>query len=187
MGPKTPYNSLGLNLAAVPPFQQKNNSTLYALDASTGKPVWSHFFAFNIRGTVTISGGLVFVSTPDGILNGLDEKTGQTVYTKFLGNQLIIQPSIGSDANGEITMIQTFGGPQFGGTTSSIVALSLAAPASAATQTATTTAIQTSTVISTVSAPSGIDPTTFYSLAAVTVIFVIATGILAVRRRKPVS
>lgn len=187
VGPKTQYNSLGLNLGAVPPFQQKNNSTLYALDASTGKPVWSHFFPFNIRGTVTISGGLVFVSTPDGILNGLDEKTGQTVYTKFLGNQLIIQPSIGSDANGEITMVQTFGGPQFGGATSSIVALSLAAPAAAATQTATTTAIQTSTVISTVSAPSGIDPTTFYSLAAVTVVFVIATGILAVRRRKPVS
>src|SRR5207247_5816277 len=123
VAPKTQYNSLGLNRAAVPPFQQKNKSTLYALDASTGKPVWSHFFAFNIRGTVTISGGLVFVSTPDEILNGLDEKTGQTVYTKFLGNQLIIQPSIGSDANGAITMVHTFSGPQLTDAISIIMAI----------------------------------------------------------------
>jgi len=54
----------------------------------------------------------------------------------------------------------------------------------------TSTVVQTApggTTTSTLTNSTGIDPTTFYAVAALAVIFVIATGFLAMRGRKPAS
>src|SRR5437879_7421327 len=51
----------------------------------------------------------------------------------------------------------------------------------------TQTQVSTSTVVSSVTIPTGIDPSTFYAAVGVAVIFVITTGVLAVRRRGPAA
>jgi hypothetical protein len=51
---------------------------------------------------------------------------------------------------------------------------------------ATTTVVSTaSTTVTTGGGANGIDPTTFYAVAGIAVIAIIATGALAVTRRKP--
>ena len=140
-----------------------------------------------------MSNGVVYVPLNSGVLDMLDESNGNLIASKFIGGALITQPAIAADANGDVKLVMpASGGAQpgafvFGGFGSVnspgfLFALSLP-PASGV----------TTTVISTVSgspssaAPSGIDPTTFYGVTALAVIFLITTGVLAVRRRKPVA
>ena len=63
-----------------------------------------------------------------------------------------------------------------------IVALAL--PSGQTLQTTTTTLVSTSLVPG---PTTGIDPTTFYVLTAIAVVLLLATGVLAVKRRRPAS
>jgi hypothetical protein len=69
-----------------------------------------------------------------------------------------------------------------GATATSTATVTATAPGGTSTVTSTAAGgVSTSTVVSS----TGIDPTTFYAVAALAVIFVIATGFLAMRGRKP--
>ncbi|MGH9918174.1 MAG: PQQ-binding-like beta-propeller repeat protein, partial [Nitrososphaerales archaeon] len=59
------------------------------------------------RGGLTVSGGVVYVSTLDGTMRMLDEDTGKLISSMNVGGSLIIQPSLGEDANGEMTLVLT--------------------------------------------------------------------------------
>jgi alcohol dehydrogenase (cytochrome c) len=74
-------------------------SRVWALDAATGKPIWSHFPKLNddlvaaqthspyTRG-IAIGFGKVFVGTVDGRLIAIDQKTGQQVWdTKLVDSE----------------------------------------------------------------------------------------------------
>ncbi len=92
--------------AAVP-----NNSTIYAVDAATGKPKWNFFIeGSGYRGGLTVSGGVVYAGVPDGNMYALDAETGKVIFQKFFGSRLNIPPTIGATADGKIRIFQVIGG-----------------------------------------------------------------------------
>ncbi len=88
-----------------------NNSTIWAIDATTGKPVWSFFIAgVGYRGGIITSGGVVYVPSPDGNLYALDADTGKALLVKPLGSAVNVQASIGATANGKMRLFVQIGG-----------------------------------------------------------------------------
>jgi outer membrane protein assembly factor BamB len=111
--PKTPENvtawefSWGVQILTILPVGSVN-ATIYAIDAATGKVKWSYPMQNTAyRGGLTVTGGVVYVSTLDGILRMLDEGTGRLISSKLIGGSLLIQPSLGDDANGAMTLVLT--------------------------------------------------------------------------------
>lgn len=111
--PKTPENvtawefSWGVQILKIMPVGE-DNTTIYAIDAATGQVKWTYGIgAIPYRGGLTVSGGVVYVSTLDGTLRALDEKTGDLVWSKVIGGSLLIQPSLGDDADGVMTLVLT--------------------------------------------------------------------------------
>jgi alcohol dehydrogenase (cytochrome c) len=88
------------------------NSTLYAIDASTGRVKWSHFFdGFALKGGLTVSGGVLYLPSPDGNLLALDASTGAEVWRRPFGALgLAIPPLVGATAHGNWTLIQVVAG-----------------------------------------------------------------------------
>jgi glucose dehydrogenase len=175
----------------------RNNATIWAVDAATGAAIW-HYSIQNqgYRGGLTASGGMVFLTLSSGDLLMLNAKTGQVVKDFYIGGPLNELPSIGQTADGkELVVFPIVAGivSWATGVPGDIVALSLQSiPSSSVTtltaagSTATTTSVSTitTTVVNTVAAGSN---TTTYALAGVAAIFIIATGYLAFRGRKPLS
>lgn len=125
-----PVPGLGGNIGLPNPEPRPTNTTVYAVDATTGKVVWSYFIP-NIayRGGIATSGGLVFLSTVNGAIYALDAENGKLVLEKFLGTPMIVPPTIAADPKGKIMLYQIIGGqgiPQFGsGTSGAIMAFGL--------------------------------------------------------------
>jgi len=220
-GPRTAYTNLANPTATFCTAHNPNtmdNTTIWALNSATGKPLWSHFLGnYGYRGGLTVSGGLVYVVTPDGGISFLSETTGAVSNTVFLGAPSIVQPAVATDPNGNTVVVipgsattSPYGKPSNAGNVPGVVmGLELANPGAATTVTSTapaTTVTSTApgsgvTVTSTapgvtVTAPGvtvtstasgGGNSTTLYGVAAVAVIFIIATGFFAMRGRKPAS
>lgn len=111
--PKTPENatawefSWGVQILDILPLGS-DNATIYAIDASDGQVKWNYTIPNSeYRGGLTVSGGVVYVSTLDGTLRMLDEATGALITSKNIGGSLLIQPSIGEDGNGVMTLVLT--------------------------------------------------------------------------------
>ena len=210
---------------------KQDNSTIVAVDASTGQMVWSHFVANQgYRGGVTNSGNVIFLTLSSGSLLMLNAQTGATIKDYYIGGPLNVLPSIGATQSGvmEVIVPITAGLVSWGtGIPGDIVALTLqnvpatntvtttattTAPAQVITTTVggqtitttvggggavTVTSVSISTVagggasgtvtVTSTAAGTGIDTTTLYGVAAVAVIFIIATGFLAMRGRKPAA
>jgi len=119
-----------------------------------------------------------------------------------------VAASVGAAANGQEYLIMPIGTCSFeavvtcpGTTPGNIIALTLSAiPANAIATTVTSTAVSTSvstttvagaattvttaTTVTNTASGGGVDNSTLYGVAAVAVIFIIATGFLAMRGRK---
>lgn len=111
--PKTPENvtqwefSWGVQILKIMPVGV-DNTTIYAIDAATGQVKWSYGIQnIDYRGGLTVSGGVVYVSSLDGVLRMLDEDTGKLLSSMVVGGSLLIQPSLGEDANGQMTLVMT--------------------------------------------------------------------------------
>jgi len=79
-----------------------------AIDAANGKVEWTYPIPNSeYRGGLTVSGGVVYASTLDGTLWMIDEATGHLILSKSIGGSLLIQPAIGEDANGQMTLVLT--------------------------------------------------------------------------------
>jgi len=196
----TNYHTNNGNAAFPPPGAKGtegtfDNSTAEAVDAATGQMVWSHFIPTQgYRGGIATSGNIVFLTLSSGDLLMLNAKSGDTVKDYYIGGPLNVHASIGATAGGtmEVILPITAGLVSWGtGVPGDIVALTLQNVPAATTNTVTTSvtvsgqpAITTS--VTTVTAGGGgVDTTTAYGIAAVAVIFIIATGYLALRGRKP--
>ena len=181
------------------------NTTIEAINAATGQQVWSHFvagFPEGYRGGLTNSGGVIFLTFSSGDVLMLNAATGAQIKDVYIGGPLNVLPSIGATSSGQMEVIFpiTAGSVTWGtGVPGDIVALTLQnlPTGSVSTVTSTSTSISTlsgsqvtTTTVSTVTAAGssgGVSSTTAYGIAAVAVIFIIATGYLAMRGRKPAS
>jgi len=202
------------------------NVTLTALNANTGKIVWTHFYAnFLFRSANTITNGMVVMPGGDGNVHFVNATNGIEITTLHVGASLFNTPTMGLTSSGQVRLLTIFGGGRWsaagtlgGGAEvpGGIMAWGLApAPASSVTTVTSTSVISGSTVTSVVSGSTitstiaastitstitgpastttatvttgttGVNPTTFYVVAAIAVIAVIATGVLAVTRRRP--
>jgi len=190
-----------------------SNATIYAVDVSNGKILWNYFIPNQAyRGGLSVSGGVVYVTTADGILRLLDGKTGALISALPEGGPLRQQPAIGADSAGVMKVFLNDGAPgaivalalqpgaaQTGGSSTASVTTSVTTLTQTITQggsTVTTTALSTvissvgagstATVTSTAAGNGGIDPSLFYGVAGLAAVLAITTAAFAVRgRRRP--
>jgi alcohol dehydrogenase (cytochrome c)/quinohemoprotein ethanol dehydrogenase len=116
------------------PDWQHANTTIYAIDASSGKESWRYFIpTVPYRGWLTASGGLIFAGSLDGSIHILDAFTGRQVYGIYVGPSLYQSPTIGSAADGRVYLYQLTGAPSYGafagGVPGDLMALTLRSPA----------------------------------------------------------
>jgi hypothetical protein len=198
----TNYHTNGFTFSQPPPGATQrtgpqDNATVEAVNAATGQMVWSHYIpAQGYRGGMITSGNIVFLTLSSGDLMMLNAKTGDLVKDYYIGGPLNVHASIGATASGQMMVVLpiTAGLVSWGtGVPGDLVALTLQGVPAATTNTITTSVTisgvqATTTSVTTVTASSGgVDTTTAYGIAAVAVIFIIATGYLAMRGRKPAS
>ncbi|HZW84885.1 MAG TPA: hypothetical protein VFE91_03150, partial [Nitrososphaerales archaeon] len=162
------------------------NSTMWAIDASTGQPKCSYVVGdIGFRGGISVTNGMVVIPRSDGNIDFVSDTTCQRLNQIFIDGALVTNMAIGADAKGNVKLIMPASGAigsvilGFAGFPTQpgyIFALGLPAGTSQTTTNGggTTTVVQSST--------SGIDPTTFYVVVGIAVIFILATGFLAVRR-----
>jgi outer membrane protein assembly factor BamB len=178
VGKGVPYGSFGLNLTYVGPNLPRN-TTLWAINVDTGKPLWQFDIAnIGYRGGVDISGGLVFVPAADGYLRALNEQTGKLVMQMHIGAPLCTEPAIAQDTNGieEIVFPVCSSHETYSPLIANngvMVALALASP------------MVTSTASTSHATSPSVPLAAFLSVAAVAVVFIVATGALVMRRKKP--
>ncbi len=188
----------GTGTGTIAGFTPTDNATAYGINAQTGKEMWHYFIPdIGYRGGVTISDGVAYLTLSTGYLVSVNDQTGAVVGNKLIGGPLTILPSIGATTNGTEEMFLPIAEPglYFSGSAplGDLVVLSLpkSVGVSTVTQTGTTTVTSpgptvTSTSVSTTST-GGISSSVFYGVAAIAAVFIIATGFLAARRRKPAS
>ncbi len=108
-GHPRPISSCRTELPA--PETRTQNTTIYALDQSTGEIKWKFFVPeAGFRGGVTVTGGMVFVPSTDTNLYTLDAETGKVLWKRPFGVTLAVHTVIAADASGKIKIIQNFGG-----------------------------------------------------------------------------
>ena len=104
----------------------KENSTLYAIDASTGKNLWSFFMNTTYRkGSATISGNLVLLGTDQGYIYVLDKNKGDLLFELNIGSKIEAPITVGADSEGKMKIFVPFGGRVTGEKENGILALGL--------------------------------------------------------------
>lgn len=84
------------------------NTTIIGIDGATGQNRWSYFIPnLPYRGGLTVSGGVVYVSALDGGLRYLNEANGNLIGQKLIGGELIDQPAVAQDQNGNQMLFLT--------------------------------------------------------------------------------
>ncbi len=190
-----------------------NNATTWAINAATGVYAW-HYPTSSVsgyRGQTDVSGGVVYTVEASGDIVMIDAATGHLLRDYYIGAPMDVGVSIGAAVNGQEYILTPVGGCGFsttcpGTTAGDVVALTLTSVPPPSTSTSTTTVVSTSTTtvsgvastsvsttvsttVSTVVSTSstGVSSTALYGVAAVAVIFIIVSGYLAMRGRKPAS
>ena len=91
--------------------KQKQNTTILAIDANTGKEIWSYFIdGVAFRGGIIATEDLVIIPAADGNLYILNGITGELLHKIFLNTPLTTQPTIGRNSNGEFQIYVINGG-----------------------------------------------------------------------------
>lgn len=178
-GAGVPYGSIGLDLSYVGP-RMPWNTTIWAINVDTGKPLWQYPIPdIGFRGGVDVTGGLVIVPAADGYLRALSEKTGQLVMQRNIGAALCTEPAIGQDIGGQEELVFPVcnGNDDAGLPVNNGVMVALGSQVTSA-----VTTVITSVVLTRLTASTGVSSTEFLSVAAVAVVFIAATVVLAARR-----
>jgi PQQ-like domain len=165
-----------------------NNATIFAINASSGAAEWHYFVPLQgYRGGLTTSGGLVFLTLSSGDLLILDAQTGNRIRDYYIGGPLNVLPSIGATQGGQEAVIVpiTAGTVTWaaGGVPGDLVALTLQGLKTSGGGTTTVTLTATTTILVS-GAPLVSMSAAFYAAVAVAVIFIFATGYLALEGRR---
>lgn len=87
------------------------NSTIYAIDVSTGKTKWQYFMPNPFQGAaLAVSGGVVYAVDRVGTFYALDADNGKLLATMNLGGLGAAGVSIGADKKGNMMLLVTSGG-----------------------------------------------------------------------------
>ena len=188
-----------------------NNATTWDINAANGQIMWHYATSTfeGYRGQTDVSGNVVYVIQLTGDILMLDATTGHLLRDYYVGAPLDIGVTIGAAVNGQEYLLFPVGGCALaaaatcpGNTPGDIVALTLQ-PSSASTTTVVSTSVSTTTSVSTAavsvstttvvstsvstSTSTSSNSTALYGVAVVAVIFIIVSGYLAMRGRKPAS
>jgi hypothetical protein len=193
-----------------------NNASIWGINGLTGAVQWHYFIPLlGYRGGVTSTADIVFATLASGHMIALNANNGNLVKDFYIGGAVTVLPSVGATSAGQMTVVVPIASS--GTSPGDLVSLTLqnlpgqltSAQTVTTTTTTTTTAPGTVTTITTTiggvattitttmtgsaatqtvtSTTGGTSSTTLYGVAAVAVIFIIATGYLAMRGRKPTS
>jgi alcohol dehydrogenase (cytochrome c) len=119
-----PVNKIGGSVSGSKGFQYdmlRANTTIYALDATTGAQDWS--FALGgipYRGWLTSTGGLLFASTLAGDILAIDASNGALRGRTHVGSPLYEGVTIGSDSAGNVLAFQLTSSPSYGAFTNAV-------------------------------------------------------------------
>ena len=183
-----------------------DNATVYAINGASGAMAWYKEVATlqGFRGQIDVSGNLVYVTLSSGDIVMVDATHGTIVRDYYVGAPMEVGVTIGAALNGQEYVLVPIGTCSLfavstcpGTTPGDVLALSLTGVPTSAT-TSTTTVISTTTSISTAAGSvsvsvstttvvSSSNSTALYGVAAVAVVFIIVSGYLAMRGRKPAS
>jgi len=104
----------------------KDNSTLYAIDASTGKKLWSFFMNGSYRkGSATISGDLLLLGADNGFAYILNKNSGELLFKLEVGAPIGAPITVGADLDGKMKIFIPFGSAGRLGRENGIMALGL--------------------------------------------------------------
>jgi outer membrane protein assembly factor BamB len=107
VGPVSSAGGQVMGVTYLQPSRLGVNTTIYGVDASTGRAVWNYSIpAYPFRGWLTVSNGLLYAGSPDGKVHILDALTGAPVYSLAVGPPLYDSPTLGTAANGKIHLYQ---------------------------------------------------------------------------------
>ncbi len=108
------------------------NSTLYAIDMSTGKTLWQFAMPYRYQAASAVaSGGVVYVVDRGGDLYALDAQTGKVLKSVSLGGLGAAGVSMGTTLSGGVELVVPVGGGDLPQATGGIVlAFALGAGAS---------------------------------------------------------
>jgi len=95
------------------PAALPQNSTIYAIDASTGKLKWSFFIGNRFQSAaLTVSGKVVYAIDRVGIFYALDAETGKLLNKVPFNSFGAAGVGIGADARGEMMLFVATGGAE---------------------------------------------------------------------------
>jgi len=164
-----------------------DNTTVVAINANTGKPVWTKFFNnFVFRGGMTVTNGMLMMPTGNGTIYFLSTATGNIISKIYIGSPLFSDPTIGQAANGQWEMLQIIGGGRWLAVGSvgasqtqpgALMAFTLGTGLGAGSTTVSTTAVAVGTNL----------PLNYIAYGAVTFAIIVTVANLVVRgrNRKP--
>jgi alcohol dehydrogenase (cytochrome c) len=96
-------------------LSEQANTTIYAVDANTGRQVWSYTIPHvPFRGWLTVSNGMVFAGSVDGNIYVLGADSGNVITKIYLGTSLYTTPTIGADSSGSMMLFELIGSPSYG-------------------------------------------------------------------------
>lgn len=87
------------------------NTTIYALDAATGRVKWS-FYIPNVgyRMSLIATGDMILASSPNGILYALSARTGDEITRRFFGASFLENAVVAADSKGKMKLFMVTGG-----------------------------------------------------------------------------
>ncbi len=119
-----PVNEIGGSTSGARGFQYSllhANTTVYAIDASTGREDWRYTITgVPYRGWLTSTGGLLFASTLAGDIVALDAVSGRLVGVTHVGTPLYEGITVGTDSSGKVLAFQLTSSPSYGAFTSAV-------------------------------------------------------------------
>ena len=104
----------------------EENSTLYVVEAATGKILWTFFMNSSYRkGSATISGDLVLLGADNGFAYILDRNNGKLLFELDVGAPIGAPITVGADSDGKMKIFVPFGSRGRIGRENGIIALGL--------------------------------------------------------------
>ncbi len=195
------FSSAGLGIAPCPTCGFiDDNSTTWDINGATGQIVWHYTQpSEGYRGKTVASGGVVYLTESSGDMLMLNATNGDLLRDYYIGAPMDEGVSFGASVGGQEYILLSVGTCDLeavttcpGTTPGDVLALSLQSgvASTGVTTTVTTTstaALSVSISVSTTTVTSSSNSTALYGVAAVAVIFIIVSGYLAMRGRKPAS
>ncbi|TLX97754.1 MAG: hypothetical protein E6K96_02250 [Thaumarchaeota archaeon] len=101
------YGASHWGVRQLEPAASQANTTIYAVNASTGQVVWSHFLPkIPYRGWLTVSNGVLYAGALDGYIHAFDDRMGREIFAINVGVDLYESPTVGSASNGGTLLLQ---------------------------------------------------------------------------------